>query len=490
MSVYRFNHGSTVSEIVMRTSASGGVRSFVHAKEDATPEDLSQIKALLTKQGWQHMASEYEGKPCLEVRGLRKITPLQTALLSAGFIQGNADISTNGDIKFSITEKMRNNMLLACGILNVIADIGFIGYGHLKQKLPAKANEPAETNKWEDKFAGYAYSAGSLELALFGGGDRSRHHIRDIVTKFQRQLESDGVAIPEGGVLAALIAGHQQKPANGIYDFLHKHCSEIYNGLTGTAGVFIFKGALKSSKPHTRLVDGILGAATMAGGYGAAAVKEKAPDAIHPPSSLLGKARKWLQERPNRIAAFGYMISTLAHAYESISNFISAAKDYSKPADVKLAKWAYGLRAAFTAINLAAEGVLSLASKGHGDGVKSDSNVDDIIYAMVADTILRQPQEQQEQRIVDWGRNFLARPDVLGGEPDAVEATSRTRLNNLLVNPWSGMEAPASALAVPSAKEQSPEKRRKMADLKAQAAEKWQEIVTPQTKTGLLAHAM
>ena len=107
----------------------------------------------------------------------------------------------------------------------------------------------------------------------------------------------------------------------------------------------------------------------------------------------------------------------------------------------------HSFRGLFVTLNLAAEVILSLSSKGHGDGVKSDPSVDKTTYAMVADIIARQPESMREHLITDFSTNFLAHPDVLGGDPQVIAAAIREQVTAAIANPWANTSKNSSSAA-------------------------------------------
>lgn len=206
---------------------------------------------------------------------------------------------------------------------------------------------------------------------------------------------------------------------------------------TGLAGLFYAKAGFKDKK----ITDGVLGVSTFAAGLTSALVKEKAPDPDQaPPKTVFGKAWKYIEERPNRVAGFGYMLATIIHGGEALKSLLSVKNtDFTYSGTEKFQfrdpkKWAYiahSMRLAFAGINVVDEIILAFASKGHGDGVKSDKGVDDTSYAIVADAIVRQPEKLQPMLIHDLSNNFLARRDVLGGDATYIENALRQRVKNL-----------------------------------------------------------
>ncbi len=470
MSVYRFGEQSIISEIVMRRSAGGGRRAYLLTNKTLDADQVQQIHNTVTENGWQYVATEFEGRPALEIRGVGKIDKLESALSDGHFISGGYNVSTSDDTKYSTKEKLKANMLMLSGVLNVLADIGFIAYGQIKHQLKP------EKQQWEDRAAGIAYFTGSSILALGGHGDKSDHHIREISIKLCEKFQQQGMTLPPDCAAQSFTIAPKRNMFGHIYNALQKRPAEIGNSITGTAGALIVLGAQKSEDKYTRITDSILGAATMTGGFGSAFVKEKAPDPKHP--SSIG-SWKWIQERPNRLAGYGYMVSSFAHGIETIRNMATAKSQYPNPKETKLAYLAYGLRGLFTIFNLAAEVAMVLASKGNGKGVKSDSSIDDTAFAIVADAIVRQPKEKQEHLITDLSHNFLANPEVLGGDAAAIEASLRERINKIEHNQWSNTQ-----------KTVAPEPETKTEASKPALTFNWQQKFNAQQAAPTLAHAI
>jgi hypothetical protein len=294
---------------------------------------------------------------------------------------------------------------------------------------------------------------GSSLLALFGGGDKSGHHLREVCGKLQQKMQADGLSIPDDSALDSFTTDHEHGWRK-VYRFLHKYPSETYNVFTGAAGGLIAWGAIdnKNEKFQSRVRDTLLGASTFTSGMTSAFVKEKPRDSNAPlPKDPAGKVWRWIQERPNRAAGIGYGISTVVHGIESTSNLLSAREQYGNSVvnapggswangirKTTLAYWAYGMRFFFFLVNAAAEVLLAFSSKKHGGNAEGDKNANHTAYAIVADAIAHQPAEMHEQLIREYSRNFLAQPDIVGGKPEEIEATLRMRLQHLSGNPWAG----------------------------------------------------
>lgn len=424
MTTYTYSHTSPIEEIAIRTSAGGGKRAFVFAGKGMDAATAEKIREGLQGKHFSCVPSFDGDRPCLEIRGCKGVEGLEEALRPIGALQGAAVKDEKDNVKYSLREKFSHNMLLVYGVMNVIADVGILIYGHLKEKF-----EPSK-NQWEDKYAGRAYTLGSLIFTAFGQGDKSDHNVSDLAGRLRKEMLDRGITLGQDSAAVSFTREfHKRNPVAQAKHYLQKHTSEIGNAATGTAGALILKGALKSDDPHTRMVDGILGASTMLGGYGAAIVKEKAPDPDKPPQNMWQAIKQRIQAKPNQLAGFGYMVSTVAHGWEAVTKYKSEPLKY--PDKAKLVKTAYLMRGLFVVMNLVDEFILAMASKGNGAGVKSNPSVDDTVYAIVADAIVRQPDEKRDTLVRDLSRNFLARNDVLGGDPEAIESTLMARIDRL-----------------------------------------------------------
>lgn len=293
-----------------------------------------------------------------------------------------------------------------------------------------------QKQRWEEIAAAIFYGTGSIFLMLFGRSDKSNYQTRAIASKLQDKMSNMGLDTP-GGIIPGKTTAKK-----GLLQFMALHPAELSNGFTGLAGGFLVLSALKEDKPFNRVVEASLGLATLTGGMTAAFVKEKPKDPDEPePKSLPEKIKRWIEERPNRVAAIGYGYSTAIHAYRAVSELRRVDVDYS--AQKPLAYRTFGLRGAFVGMTLLWECLLSIASKNPGKSV--DQGLENTAVSMVADAVLHQPVADREGAIVELSHHFLARPDVLGGKPEEMEAKLRAQIERTLGNPWADKPETPSA---------------------------------------------
>jgi len=118
------------------------------------------------------------------------------------------------------------------------------------------------------------------------------------------------------------------------------------------------------------------------------------------------------------------------------------------------------MRGMFVGINILGEILLAFTSKHGGTGSKA--GMEDTVYAITADAIMRQPEEKREALTRDLAQNFLAKPDVIGGDAEQAETILRARVTNLERNPWIARATPQiapEASQKPDAPEQSWKKK-------------------------------
>jgi hypothetical protein len=445
VSIYTYPQGSVLDKVSIVRTEGGGVRAYLHAADGIDPQTLEKISQNLEPLGWQGTAIRMEGKDYFEVRGFEKEENLLDYLKKNQFVLGSPEVVK--DKKRSYLEKIKNNKLFMCGILNTIADIGYYVYGWLDYFDPNHKKLETGKSKWENIAAGFSYSAGSLVLLGFGHADKSDMQLKDISSKLLKFAIREGIEVHDKSAVESFAVDHKKGITDNISDTFHRYPSEIFNILTAMAGVFITTSAVRhneypndpqKNKRH-KILESILGVSTASSGFLAAFVKEKAHDPSKPKAHGLAAVAQYFQEKPNRIAGYGYMISSGAHAINTIMDFREAQKNKNGFGMLR-----HSFRGLFVTLNLAAEVILSLSSKGHGDGVKSDPSVDKTTYAMVADIIARQPESMREHLITDFSTNFLAHPDVLGGDPKVIASAIREQVAASLSNPWANARKESS----------------------------------------------
>ncbi len=459
MTQYRYPESKLIDEVVFKTTARGARRAYLHAAEGADPAKLYEINCKLQELGFKCIPFTLEGKPALEVRDFKLESELTTCLVQNKWATGKAKYKELPEDKIKLADKLRKRSLQASGMAMAVADIGFIKYGEGEKR-------------WEEAAAGFSYLAGSTALTLYGRNDQSDLQISKIANGMLQYAKEQGMVIPEDCAIASVKGNKPQGVLSKVNNFLRENPSEIGNMMYFVAGSLIAKSALQHralAKPRDTMSakqisemrkggwgDTLLGTSTMASGLLGTFVKEKARDPDKPRKKGLAGVWESIQEKPLTYAGFGYMVSTLCHAYTTYTDRKEALRivgtmekhteEYMHATEkLKNIPW----RMLFIGATLLGEVLLAISSKGHGEGVVSDTSVDKSVIALTADLIAKQPAHRQEH-LIDYMAKFLGRPEVLAIKDEQAADLLRAEVEALKKNPWVTHTASAATTEIPA----------------------------------------
>lgn len=435
MTKYRYNDESIIKEITFKKADNGIPRAYLCANQNATEADLASITSLLCNKGYLAIHSMCDGKPALEVRGYLFEKQLVNLLDEHVWTRGKAEIIKDKAVKKSTIQWVRDNSLPLASTGFIAADIGYTTYGH-------KSGRP------EDTLAGLSYMAGSATMGLLGTNAQATAEIRHHVKKLVTYAKDHHLDLSKNLTVPVVTENNKRSVFQNTIDFLQTYPAEIGNSFTALAGTLIAYSSWKyrvgpnikkglSTLSHSDKVahsagikDIGLGMSTLTGGMIGAWVKEKKHDPDAPPAEGLNAIMEWIQEKPLRVAGFLYMVSTGCHALSTIQEF-----QHAKSIGDKKALGAIPGRAAFIGFTILAEILLTISSKGHGDGVKSDPSTDDSVISVAAEMIVQQKPKDQAALIENIG-TFLGRPDILGGKDRDITAQLAEKVEAMRHNPW------------------------------------------------------
>lgn len=469
MPIYRYDSTSLIDEITIIKNASGGARAYLHARDGATSEQLSNAVRQLTDSRYLVVPIEIDGKPMLEVRGFGKADTLQRRLGSLGLTGKVSEQEAIKEDKIPFIDKLKKRTLLASSLTYLISDYGYFRYGQLKQKK--------DSGHWEDKIAGIFYNLGSWFgfASMLLRRDQSETEIRKASEVAIKAAQQSGIAINETDSLLYASKDHSKRSA--LVTTFAKYPSELMNISFGTAGALIAKGARKDYiklrnaekdnpelkrkltkaekenpafneiNAHQKEVliskqDIFLGLTSTVSGLIGSVIPEKHPDPDAPKPTGLRAIGSWIQQRPLVIAASGLLVSTGVHVKSSLDE---RKKAKAKGESLEASNW----RLWFVMGNLVAELLMAFSSKGHGKGVKSDTSIDPTTCALAAEMIYKRPEEQRAE-LIEKMAGFLAKPDALNVPREKLAAMIGEQLAQLEKNPW------AAAMPQPLILEQEP----------------------------------
>lgn len=436
MGIYHYKDGSLIDEVQILSNDSGGLRAYLHARDDATTEQLAQVKTRLNTMGWKTVPVLHEGKPMLEVRGFKKREHAEAEFVNNGWVVPPPSVQETDNDRRSTQEKISNGTLKLAGVSYLVGDAAFMVYARSKYNHPSQMDRTSRFFNKMDIGAGLGYALGSLSLLFFGSRDQSQNTIETASRKVIHYAQKEKIAVDDDTPLDQ--AAYTERSFVGkIRYVLAKYPSEtlnsIYIGVGALLGTAAAYRAVKSHQANDikhfkdELWDVGLGAVTAASALAGLAIKEKKPEeGKEKPTGVLGKSWAWVQEKPLRATGLGFMAATVLHAKGTYNKW----KDH----DPLTRKNAIP-RGIFVGTNLLSEVLLMLSSKGHGTGVKPDDSIDTTVIAATADLIARQPADKREA-LVDQFAGYLASYDVLGGHAADHAAQLRHQLQGRDRNPW------------------------------------------------------
>lgn len=505
---YSFGPESLISRVEIVRTETGAKRAYLESALNADKAKLAEVREALAKHGYLTVPIEVGGKPLLEVRKFSSQESLLKQLGEAGGTSGMPAQQMAVQDRVGAWQWIKNNTFKACLSLYAIGDISYIFYGREKEKFGSKkgaleneqrklfniAPHPDEKDNPFDKYAGWAYLAGTASSVVSTAmrGDQSDEEVYAISEKIRDKLNTEG-----GTARSTTYKAIEDDKKTGAFERIKtafiKHPAEVLNLCYAAAGLFIsiaakqhltgFKERLNGAQQSLNIAklsgdahailaceedvnsamrsikiakhDIGLGAITLTSGVLSSVVKEKPKTADEPePKGIFAKAWRWLEEKPLRIAGGGYLISTLIHIHSTTADYKRIAKDresadsFARSSNVEvkqlaaeklaLAKKEVGIthgRMIFCVTNVIAEILMMLSSKGHGEGVKSDATVETSATAIAAENIALQAPEKREE-LVEKFAEHLASPKVMGGSSVMIARGIRANLKSLDSNPW------------------------------------------------------
>jgi hypothetical protein len=468
MPLYQFDNSSLIDEVTLIKNASGGQRAYLHAREDATAEQLAEVMKQLSEHHYLSVPYKKDGKPVLEVRGFGKEEKLMTTLKSRKLVGGKQGKKEVPEDRVSWLEKFKANSLWLVAFIYLSGDLGYMAYEHMEAKDEKdKKKHKSTTDLVMDRIGGLGYFAGSLTLlgSLMAGKDTAEDEIQKAAKLATEKAAELGMELDEEGALVSF--AHQKDDRSKFIKTFSKYPSEIMNACFSAAGVGIAytarrkfaeakdlekkqKDGVVLSEDDQELLDkksvyskdrylGIISG--VAGAYGAV-MPEKAPDPTKPRKKGVEGAIEWISQRPLSVAGFGLLISSAIHVVSSFEerNKLQGRKEKmlkEAGGQAKYDKKMFGnkMRFIFVIASIVAEVILFFSSKGHGKGVKTDESVDPSTCSMVAEMIAKQPKETHAD-LTDKMSEFLSMPDVLGTNQETLKTMINGKLEELDKNPW------------------------------------------------------
>lgn len=463
MIIYNYPPESLIKKITFEKNDDGGLRAYLHAGDGMSQDQMRHITEKLQCAGYQNTPAEREGEATLEVRGFFSAASCISNLKGHGLISGQPSIDRSKEAQLSFRERIANQSLFYSSPLYVLGDIKFIRYG-MKGKSPLNIA------------GGIFYAAGTAFNLIFNRKSNADLEVRDIAQQMADYMNGLDIKAPQDSAMNRILDDGHKGIIEKIDDKLRHIPAELMVGSFAVAGACIATAAMKelnhgkitaghvseymakqaaraAKKPGIRIrsraeaekmlktshkvenwLDVGLGGMTMASGLVGAFIKEKAKDPDSPTKEGMEGWWDWVREHPLTVSGYGLMASTLCHAGSTALAYKNGRTD---------AKSAIFDRGVFVLTNLAAEFLISISSKGHGEGVKSDPSIDNSAINIAAELIARQPSDKQPE-MIQYMAKFMGRQNVLALDDKETLEKLRHAVETQKKNPWAMATQPAA----------------------------------------------
>lgn len=488
MTVYYFDNSPVIDNVKIVHSAGGRHTAYIRARDGADGAALEQIKKSLTHDEMQWTPVRHNGEYVLEVRNIgRSGKNLLHFLADEGVVRDEPRQEANSDNRVTAWDKFKANTLRWSGWAYFFGDMNFIAYGWKKAFTADPVSGKRKITNPQLLLAGLFYASGSPFISIFGTGDKSDMQLRNMSYDTLQHLAGTGMAIPENSSILSVTHRHNSNAWRKMVGKFERYPAEIANSFFGLAGTMVvweggkdlakFRHESRSGQPHARNVTSImmdmgLGVMSFLAGLVSVFVQEEPRKPGVPRKEGFAGIWQWVQEKPLRVAGGLLGMSTISHAGSSAIGYARARRILADPnsteaqrADALEEKRALPNRALFAGGNMAAEGLMSVSSKGHGKGVESDASLEPSIYAVMADMVLRSPKENQEKLLASIS-DYLSQTDNLNVHKDTIRKGIEAQMNDLARHPWMGL---AAAGKTESKIQEEPS---------GQSSTKWQDSIT------------
>ncbi|HEU5046986.1 MAG TPA: hypothetical protein VFT64_04000 [Rickettsiales bacterium] len=481
MTIYSFRNDSLIDEVAVTHTRGGGVRAYLHARDDAPPQKLEMLQEALTGAAMRWTPITHNGKAALEVRHIGKNGQKLLSLLEReGVTSGQPERKVNPENQISFKDKLRSNTLRLSGLSYTAGDIGFVVYGY-KDSITKGPDGKTRIKDPQNLLAGIFYALGSPIITFFGKGDKSDIQLRHMSYNTMKLLEQKGFNVPHDAALRSITDQHNSTIGRRILSMCKRYPAEIGNSLFGVAGSMVLwagirdygkiKAGTSAKSPVTAISDMSLGVVTMLAGA-ASLIPEEVPKPGEPKKTGIAGAWEWVKEKPLRTAGLLLGLSTIGHTTSTLVEQRNSARqvangaseslkaDAQKNIGALLGRWG------FVVTNLLAEVLMSLSSKGHGEGVESDTSLHPSLYSAMGDLIQRSPPEKRAS-MLETIASYLSDKDNLNLDEDTIKEGIQRHMKDLTNNPW--LIKPAE-----------PQQNAQQADAAPRKA--WRDVVTQQAQ--------
>lgn len=426
---HSWGEGSTIRELEIRKLESGGFEAFLYAPDQAEDTDLSAIPDALAKEGLRALPDKVDERNVLRVTGFKKPRDLIEKLGKAGVVSGEeASKEIQNDKKRGFVETLRKKSVNLSGMTSMIGNATSGISGILEKDMGRVA-------------MCLFYTAATVPYAMHGAG-RVKNEFDTFADALRDHLIAEGVEIPKDKQISPEELTKKGGMVEKAIAFVDKYPIEISRalGLLGNAsGV---KSGLSDGKNGMgRAVNAALSAVA---GLAIMLVHERAPSASNPPTSLPGKVKAWIQEKPMRFAGLIYLSGNVAqfkdisqtkrkHA-EHLASIRGTVSDEEYGKQEVLAQRTTALAAATAASYFVSSSFTTISSKAKSQDY-NDQEMMDKLCAYSVNVLAELPDDLREEAIGKVA-DYVGKQPGATHSPDQITQLINEKLTQLSDNPW------------------------------------------------------
>lgn len=494
MAVYSYKHSSLIDNVTTEKTAGGLRYAYLHASANADADKLHALSVLMEDKGWRVSPTIHNDQPALEVRKFGGDGTLIDFLSRNKFINGETHPTKDKKHKFS--EWLKHNKMRLSGIVYEVADIFINIYGFVDDKRHAKLTKalgehnirPEGTQHWENRAMSIGYAVETAASAILGG-DPSEEILADTTKKVGVYFKETFGDIPKHSSLSKALKQEKERSV------ISRAAGEARKDPIWVTSLFIIPGffialyGYRHEKGWHKAAEMTIGISTTLSAIAPWVMRhfnnkkphsqqevETTPDTEHASPQKPSRFRAWLQRNEFGLTGILLGFSTIVHAVltgdkirlnmrdrkspeiraQEIINQQAAANrlanaDPTLPAnqlpqssditgiiraDGNTALVANSARITFVGLNLVSEYCIGTSETSESLAKQGlDENLKHSIVSRAANALFHANLATSSEAVTKIAQ-FLATPDVVGGDAKALEHALHQQLSHYAAHPW------------------------------------------------------
>jgi len=248
MAIYHLDASKLIARIEVKSPRPGIEFATIHTKPNASPEELEKLRLSLGDKNISTLMDMQDGKPALQIRGMKNAESLLAALQETGHATGaiRKETTPEDNKKVSFMDRVRGKALFLSAIFYNLGNIAF--FVSAVQRGRHNRDGKMAPNDKSEFMIGAAFSLGDVLMTAYGH-DRGDEELTAAANGLKRHLHQKGIEIPQGNALNP-DSLHQSGAMKATDRWLRKHIGHIKCLTELAGGLFTMHAALKKDKKN------------------------------------------------------------------------------------------------------------------------------------------------------------------------------------------------------------------------------------------------